>query len=158
MKVHLMEMFEKQEYSFETLKNECWDRRKGEQHPFFDIEISLQNFRLKRHHTSREFNGLSISTVKSLSIDPRKYPMEFRFDEGHNDIALQLHYDTGRYPASLVKEMAEDWQLLLELAVSNRDESLAALTGKLKELRATKTKQALHSRRSENLLKLTTTK
>ncbi|SDF55971.1 aminotransferase class III-fold pyridoxal phosphate-dependent enzyme [Chitinophaga filiformis] len=158
LKVHLMEMFEKQDYSFETLKNECWDRSKGEQHPFFEIEISLQNFRLKRHHTSREFNGLSVSTFSSLSIDPRKYPMEFRFDEGHDDIALQIHYDTGRYPASLVKEMLEDWQMLLELSFTNRDESLATLTGALKELKAAKTKQALHSRRSENLLKLTTTK
>ncbi|SHN40694.1 aminotransferase class III-fold pyridoxal phosphate-dependent enzyme [Chitinophaga sp. CF418] len=158
LKVHLMEMFEKQDYSFETLKNECWNRRDGELHPFFDIEISLQNFRLKRHHTSREFNGLFVSTFKGLSIDPRKYPMEFRFDEGHDDIALQIHYDTGRYPASLVKEMLDDWQLLLELAAAGRDESLAVLTGKLKELRQGKTKQALHSRRSENFLKLTTTK
>lgn len=158
LKLHLLEMFEKQDYSFETLKNECWDRRNGEQHPFFEIEISLQNFRLKRHHTSREFKGLAVSSVKSLSIDPRKYPMEFRFDEGHDDIELQVHYDAGRYPASLVKEMAEDWQVLLELAFSYRDESLAALTGKLKELRSAKTKQALQSRRSENLLKLTITK
>ncbi|MCF6407804.1 aminotransferase class III-fold pyridoxal phosphate-dependent enzyme [Chitinophaga filiformis] len=158
LKLHLLEMFEKQDYSFETLKNECWDRRDGEQHPFFEIEISLQNFRLKRHHTSRDFSGLSVNTLKGLSVDPRKYPMEFRFDEGHDDIELQIHYDTGRYPAALVKEMLEDWQLLLELACTGRDESLAALTGKLKELRAGRTKQALHSRRSENFLKLTTTK
>jgi glutamate-1-semialdehyde aminotransferase len=158
LKLHLVEMFEKQDYPFETLKNECWDRHNGGQHPFFEIEISLQNFRLKRHHTSREFNGLSVSTFKSLSIDPRKYPMEFRFDEGHDDIELQIHYDTGRYPASLVKEMAEDWQVLLELGFDHSDESLTALTAKLKELRSAKTKQALHSRRSENLLRLTTTK
>lgn len=158
LKVHLMEMFEKQDYSFETLKNECWDRRNGELHPFFEIEISLQNFRLKRHHNAREFNGLSVSTFKGMSIDPRKYPMEFRFDEGHDDIDLRIHYDTSRYPASLVKAMLDDWQLLLELAFTGRDESLSALTEKLKDMRSAKAKQALHSRRSENFLKLTTTK
>ncbi|UPK66613.1 aminotransferase class III-fold pyridoxal phosphate-dependent enzyme [Chitinophaga filiformis] len=158
LKLHLMEMFEKQDYAFETLKNECWDRRTGEEYPFFEIEISLQNFRLKRHHTSRDFSGLSVNTLKGLSVDPRKYPMEFRFDEGHDDIDLQIHYDMARYPAALVKEMLDDWPILLELALAGRDEPLAVLAGKLKELRSARSKQALHSRRSENLLKLTTTK
>jgi glutamate-1-semialdehyde aminotransferase/3-oxoacyl-(acyl-carrier-protein) synthase/aryl carrier-like protein len=158
LKLHLMEMFEKQDYSFETLKNECWDRREGELHPFFEIEISLQNFRLKRHHSARHFDDLTVSSFREMSIDPRKYPMEFRFDEGHDDIDLRIHYDTSRYPAALVKEMTEDWQLLLELAFTGRDESLATLTAKLKEIRSAKAKQAVHSRRNENFLKLTTTK
>ncbi|PWV56298.1 aminotransferase class III-fold pyridoxal phosphate-dependent enzyme [Chitinophaga sp. S165] len=158
LKLHLMEMFEKQDYSFETLKNECWERQEGALHPFFEIEISLQNFRLKRHHSARHFDDLTISSFKRMSIDPRKYPMEFRFDEGHDDIDLRIHYDAARYPAALVNEMTEDWQQLLELVFTGRDESLAKLIAKLKENRSAKARQTLHSRRNENLIKLTTTK
>jgi non-ribosomal peptide synthetase component F len=153
LKSQLMEMFEKQDYSFEVLKNECWDRK--QEYPFFEIEISLQNFRLKRYHNSRKFNDLSVRSFGSLSIDPRKYPMEFRFDEGHEDIILKVHYDVSRYPETLVKQMLHDWQLLLELALAGRDETLVAMSGKLKETRQQKSKQLLHAHRSENFIKLT---
>jgi len=152
LKSQLMGMFEKQDYSFEVLKNECWDRK--QEYPFFEIEISLQNFRLKRYHNSRKFNDLSVRSFGSLSIDPRKYPMEFRFDEGHEDIILKVHYDTTRYPDTLVKQMLHDWQLLLELVLTGRDETLVTLTGKVKEARQQKNKQLLHTHRSENFIKL----
>jgi glutamate-1-semialdehyde aminotransferase/3-oxoacyl-(acyl-carrier-protein) synthase/aryl carrier-like protein len=157
LKTLLLEMYEKQDYPFELLKNEYWDR--SSRFPFFEVEVSLQNFRLKRHHNSRKFNDLSVQPLGgSLSIDPRKYPMEFRFDEGHEDIILKLDYDKTLYPAAQVSEMISDWQQLLELLVSRHDQSIGELTAFIKETQQQRKSNALHTQRKKNFSGLVSNK
>lgn len=149
LKILLLEMYEKQDYPFELLKNECWDR--SSKYPFFEVEISLQNFRLKRHHNDRKFNDLSVHPLGgSLSIDPGKYPMEFRFDEGHEDIMLKLVYDGTLYPDSMISEMIGDWQQLLELLVNQQNQTIAELTASIKETQQQRKSDALHTQRKKN--------
>ncbi|WPV63813.1 aminotransferase class III-fold pyridoxal phosphate-dependent enzyme [Chitinophaga sp. LS1] len=157
LKTLLLEMYEKQDYPFELLKNECWDR--SSTFPFFEVEISLQNFRLKRHHNDRKFNDLTVRPLGgSLSIDPRKYPMEFRFDEGHEDIMLKLVYDSTLYPDLLIQEMISDWQQLLELLIDQQDQAIGALIASIREMQQQRKSNALQTHRKKNITGLLSNK
>ncbi len=153
----ILNAYEKQEYSFELLRSECSGDRLPNEMPFFEIEIAMQNFRMHRHNKGRNFAGIQIEAFADLSLDSRKYPIEFRFDEGYEDVLLKVAYDPGRYSSDFIKTLLNDWQQLYQLVTQSASISINDIVTSLQHKKAQSQQSSLKNNRQNNLSKLIST-
>lgn len=146
--------YEKQDYPFELLKNEFHVNRENKVNPFFDIEISMQNFRARRVNAKKQTGGLKLKNISDLSLDNRKYPMEFRFDEGHEDIELKLVYDPSLYSMVFINELLTEWSQLLKAALEHPEASISILVDMITQISNENEQNAITNVRKSGLSKL----
>jgi glutamate-1-semialdehyde aminotransferase/3-oxoacyl-(acyl-carrier-protein) synthase/NRPS condensation-like uncharacterized protein/aryl carrier-like protein len=153
----ILNAYERQEYSFETLKNECFNDRSTHDWPFFEIEIAMQNFRLHRHQKGNKFADFQLEIFNNLSLDCRKYPIEFRFDEGHEDILLKVAYDPCRYSQKFIRELLQDWQNLFRHIAQSASMSVSEIINAVNQQKEVSQQHSLKNNRQNNFSKLIST-
>jgi|GEM_PF-3393106 Polyketide synthase modules and related proteins len=151
---NVLEAYEKQDYPFELLKNDNWKDRDTNKWPFFEVEVAMQNFRMRRSSQQLGVDGLSINAIAELSLDNRKYPLEFRFDEGQNDIELKLAFDPSMYSKGFIDNLIKNWQILLEAICNEPTLTIASLLQLVDDRKNDEAKDAINTIRKGGLSKL----
>src|SRR5690606_22354904 len=84
--LHLMRDY--QAFPFEQMKEQFEERtgKKG----LLQLEVAYQNFGWKNTGKATEKFGFQVEYLPQLALDPRKFPIELRFNDGLDQLDLQL--------------------------------------------------------------------
>ena len=119
----LLEAYEHQEYSLESLINELNIRRDTSRSGLFDVMVVLQNQR----EIDIDLHGLKVQAYDEVTRSVSQFDMTFSFTDTKEGLKLRLEYNRDIYSCEQVTNMCRHLELLLESGINSPQKSIRSL-------------------------------
>ncbi|MFD0698799.1 amino acid adenylation domain-containing protein [Paenibacillus sp. GCM10027628] len=122
VKRNMLQVYENQDYPFETLVEKLDVRRDMSRNPLFDTMLVLQNFELE----AMELDGLSISP-SGLDNPIAKFDLTIEAREDEAGVELCFIYRTKLFKKATVQRIADHFLNLLQAAATDPHQTLSRM-------------------------------